>query len=371
QGTFQGGTYDAFVTKLSTSASNDTDGDGIPDGGDNCPFVYNPDQLDSDGDGVGNVCDTGTFFDVSSDTTMGNIYFIKRADLDRDNYMDVVYSGNNADSLFIAYGKADGTLETPYGYALDMTEIKGADIDINFINKDTLLDIVARTTSNIYTLINNGDRTFTVNSMSLTMFLSPPDIENDSAYPSLSTGFFNDDQLLDLIVSKHTILFGNGNGNFPSTLTLPFDFDAVDVSDFNKDGYDDIVVTIDDSAKIYLNDGTGSMLESAALKIAYRSYDVTSVISDIDLNLDNKSDFITLTGLLSGVNDTSLLVIALGDGNGGISSYDTITVFGSALNFVVSDADKDGVLDIQLVNQSTSSMEIYYGDGRYRVPSII
>jgi hypothetical protein len=35
----------------------DTDGDGIPDGDDNCPFVFNPDQTDTDEDGQGDACD--------------------------------------------------------------------------------------------------------------------------------------------------------------------------------------------------------------------------------------------------------------------------------------------------------------------------
>ncbi len=35
---------------------DDTDGDGIPDGRDNCPEVANPDQADSDEDGVGDAC---------------------------------------------------------------------------------------------------------------------------------------------------------------------------------------------------------------------------------------------------------------------------------------------------------------------------
>lgn len=35
----------------------DEDGDGVPDGSDNCPSVANPDQADTDDDGVGNACD--------------------------------------------------------------------------------------------------------------------------------------------------------------------------------------------------------------------------------------------------------------------------------------------------------------------------
>ena len=38
-------------------ASNDSDGDGIIDGSDNCPYAYNPDQADCDGDGAGDACD--------------------------------------------------------------------------------------------------------------------------------------------------------------------------------------------------------------------------------------------------------------------------------------------------------------------------
>jgi len=41
-------------------AADDADGDGVPDLGDLCPTLADPDQADADGDGVGDACDTCT-----------------------------------------------------------------------------------------------------------------------------------------------------------------------------------------------------------------------------------------------------------------------------------------------------------------------
>jgi hypothetical protein len=48
---------DADVVEVGTCS--DTDGDGVRDGIDNCPSTFNPDQIDSDENGVGDVCDYG------------------------------------------------------------------------------------------------------------------------------------------------------------------------------------------------------------------------------------------------------------------------------------------------------------------------
>ena len=48
------GSFNTFALK---GDFNDIDGDGIPNGTDNCPIVANPTQADCDGNGVGDVCE--------------------------------------------------------------------------------------------------------------------------------------------------------------------------------------------------------------------------------------------------------------------------------------------------------------------------
>jgi K319L-like, PKD domain/Thrombospondin type 3 repeat len=50
------GTVNSDPDTVMITVQGDQDGDGVPDGQDNCPTVANPDQADTDGDGVGDAC---------------------------------------------------------------------------------------------------------------------------------------------------------------------------------------------------------------------------------------------------------------------------------------------------------------------------
>ena len=72
--------YYRILSYMKETASNcpedcgeDTDGDGIPNNLDNCPYVANPSQLDTDNDGIGDACedDDPNCGDGNCDETIG------------------------------------------------------------------------------------------------------------------------------------------------------------------------------------------------------------------------------------------------------------------------------------------------------------
>ena len=108
--------------------SPDGDEDGVDDVSDNCPAISNPDQIDTDGDDIGNLCDT----DDDNDTVLdGDDAFpldaTETVDTDSDG------TGNNADTD----DDGDGVADSSDTFPLDSTETLDTDSDGTGNNADT------------------------------------------------------------------------------------------------------------------------------------------------------------------------------------------------------------------------------------------
>ena len=276
-------------------------------------------------------------------------------DLDADNNLDIVYSGWIFDG-FIAYGLGDGTFETPIAQPFK----GGSSVAIGYINSDTLLDIVAVSIDSVFVLLNNGDRTFT--STSFPNF-SP------STLSVLTTGHLNDDVFLDLVVSPNRVYFGDGSGAFPSSSTLPVEtLLGADVSDFNRDGSDDLIVLAGNYARILLNNGSGTFTAGDSIFLDDIALSVSTGNALADFNNDGFPDFALVVpriGLAqcSTGNWFSSIKIGLVDSAGGLLSVDSLSLCGTTYSVITTDINRDNEMDIVAANASAKQLEIFYGNG--------
>jgi len=111
---------------------------------------------------------------------------------------------------------------------------------------------------------------------------------------------------------------------------------SVDAADFNRDGYDDLVVMDEALVVLLLSDGEGNF--SPPLLHRRGGAEAQQVIAR-DFNEDGNPDVAVV------YKDGSLWVY-LGDGQGGLSNGQSVTTGGSLTSLAAVDFDADGSLDI-------------------------
>jgi cyclophilin family peptidyl-prolyl cis-trans isomerase len=205
---------------------------------------------------------------------------------------------------------------------------------------------------------------------------------------NVSTGDFNNDGEMDLVLSRHAfpgvaLLLGNGSGRFaPPT----FFFTHGDITDggaygmtngdFNGDGNLDLAVTNNDyygAVSILLGDGKGGFAPATI----YRTSDMCAKeVVSADINGDGILDLLVLHDHFDGS-----IAELLGDGRGGFAlaaNYDPNPGFFSPKDLAVGDFNDDGKMDlVVLCDSNIVSISLgngqngfgpiaYYGEGGYR-----
>ena len=181
----------------------------------------------------------------------------------------------------------------------------------------------------------------------------------------------NNDGSPDIILGSATsgtfapflsVYSNDGKGNFTATsggASLPGDPTQIAVADFNQDGNADLAIETSNptTINIALGDGTGNF----TLTNPFPSFAADSINFVIgDMNNDGIPDIVTTD------STKQTLTVYYGIGNG--TFYNTTTYTNKSLAIgsyapTVGDFNKDGNLDIALVNNTSNAINILWGDG--------
>lgn len=225
------------------------------------------------------------------------------ADIDGDGDLDVLITGldmsdDRVSNLYINDGSGNYSLDpAPPFEKVQFGSIAFADID-----NDADLDVIISGLSDAGPItklyLNDGLGVFTedeINSFTGVLFsaIAFADMDNDSDPDLVITGRNSSEQC----ISELYVNIGDGSGFFIEDESVPFagaNIGAINVSDFDGDNVNDIIITGEDYesgerlTKLYLNDGIGNFtldISSWFENAAFSSVAVSDIDGDDDIDL--------------------------------------------------------------------------------------
>ncbi len=270
------------------------------------------------------------------------------------SFLDVT----NANATLATAALGNGT--TTMGWANPQSPATGSApqaIAVADFNGDGIPDlaIVNSSSDSVTILIGKGDGTFTASA-------SP---QTGSQPVAIAVGDFNGDGIPDLATANEdstdlTILLGNGDGTFtvapntPPTGAYP---QSIVAGDFNRDGIEDLAVLNGDTVVLLLGNGDGTFTPSPYSPVTNSS--PFGLVAG-DFNGDGILDLVTCNHTNNGPGSLTLL---LGNGDGSFTVVPGPTVGDYPSQVVTGDFNRDGKLDLAVVNSADGSITILLGNG--------
>lgn len=367
------------------------DGDGVAAGVDVCPYNFDPMQIDTDNDGIGDVCDpfptvvSGASFADAGQALGGSdkSFGLAVGDIDGDGDLDAIYGNHSGGNTVFTndgsgnFSDSGQSLDTNDTDAVELADIDGdGDLDAIFLNKgagDTVwrnngsgvftdtgqslgnndgtgaavadfdldgdLDFVTANLDAANRLwLNNGSGTFTMSTQNLGAGkgtgVAAGDLDGDG---DLDVVFANEDQ-------NNTVWLNNGSAVFTDT-GVPLGANKshdVALADFDGDGDLDVVFAEDgDLDRVWLNDGAGSFADTLQLLGIGHSHGVSTGDIDGDGDID-----ILLSDHTNGNTNT----LYLNDGSGTFAFQGQTLGMTKSEHGLLVDVDGDGDLDLMAAN---------------------
>ena len=270
---------------------------------------------------------------------------VATGDFNRDGKTDFVVANGGDNTLWLFFGKGDGTFNLPIILPITMgqTPVWVAAADLRGTGKTDL--VVAEADSNsVGVFLGKGDGTFAENSLPL-----------PGSASTLTIGDFNHDGKLDVAVPMNdenspdylVVLPGKGTGTFGSPIVTPVAGYApgvfwVSSADLNGDGLPDLVTSewnIDYLAiQVFLNNGDATFAAGQVIAENFVNMNLGTLLVDADGD-----------GILDALVSDSLGVLWVyhGNGDGTFSVNPNSFLIGDvALAMAAADVNGDGQLDV-------------------------
>ena len=283
------------------------------------------------------------------------------SDLNNDNILDIAATFYNSDSWCILLGCGNGSFTIAKTYSLTNGS-RPYGIGVGDFNNDNKSDIVVANylSDNIGVVLGYGNEKFSTIRLYST---------GNSSYPiAIALGDFNNDSRLDIIVANYLpsnigVFLGYGNGHFATMMTYSTGKNSlssdVTVADFNNDGRLDIAVVnyVTSNVGILCGYGNGTFANQVIFSSGYASGPRCIAVGDF--NRDNQLDIAT------GNFDANNVGILFGYGNGSFASVITYPVGNGSAPFDISvdDFNNDNISDIAVASIGTNGIVVLFGFG--------
>ncbi|CAF4262542.1 unnamed protein product, partial [Adineta steineri] len=286
--------------------------------------------------------------------------FIASADFNSDQYLDIVVTKPNIDSIGIMIAYGNGSFYTEISYTFD-SQSSPICLSIGDFNNDGRSDLAVSNygTHNIGILLGFGDGTFT------NMTTYPTGNESYPIY--VVNGDFNNDHILDIAAANFridnvAIFLGYGNGRFTNAVTYSTgknsDPSAIFVADFNSDNQTDLAIANSGSGNVGIlyGKGDGSFQSVITYSAGFQSHPDSIVCGYIDN--DTYLDIV----IADSSSDNIAILYGYENGTFGTAVSYTDPTFSNPSALALNDVNYDNILDIIVTNFGTDNVGILTGD---------